>query len=310
MGAVDPFGSRPVVRVGTRVTLLEIDPSWYSRLHAGLIHPEVARTWRWRGQSVPIGDFERLLFHGVSRLTVVVDHDERLVGVTSLGNVEGGDGHAELSVAEIPPFLGSGLILQGAMLFVDECLATMGLRKIYLNLTEDSADRLSSALEHAATIEGVLRDHFLINGRRQDMVVAAVTRSTLVQALERSATLRAMSPGGWRCLNTEALGSERSVPQAASSTMRALEERAAATLGLDPDLGELGGPGDDLDLREDLHVDSLAMLELLCQLDDFAGREVPLGVLDATTTVGDLRRLVRQLAGQLGPVAAGPAGVI
>jgi RimJ/RimL family protein N-acetyltransferase/acyl carrier protein len=305
MGAVDRFGSRPVVRVGTRVTLLEIEPSWYAPLHAGLIHPEVARTWRWRGQSVPVGDFERLLFQGVSRLTVVVDNDDHLVGVTSLGNVEGGDGHAELSVAEMPPFLGSGLILQGAMLFVDECLATMGLRKIYLNLTEDSANRLSSALQHAATIEGVLRDHFLINGRRQDMVVAAVTRSGFVEALERSATVRAMSPTGWRCLDGVASGPGGSLPESDSSTIRELEQRTAAALGLDPDLGELGDPGDELDLRSDLNLDSMAMLELLCLLDEFAGREVPLGVLDAASSVGDLRRLVRQLAGQ----ASGPAAV-
>ncbi len=296
MALADTPAEQRLVRTGTRVRLLEIDPSWYPQLHAGLTHPAVANTWRWRGRSVPIHDFERLLFHDVARLVVVVDLDDELVGVASLGNLEAGDGHAELSVAEFSRFLGSGLIVQGAMLFVDECLSSFDLRKIYLNLTEDSFARLGGALRQAAITEGVLRDHFRINGRRQDLVVAAITRASFAESLRRSPLAQAMSPTGWTCLDDPAIPSVGGASGATSPRpLEELDEHCAQAAGLEP-----GGLRDDLDLRADLHLDSMAMLEMLCLLDDLAGREVPVDVLTATATVGDLRRLARHLAGQRG----------
>jgi acyl carrier protein/RimJ/RimL family protein N-acetyltransferase len=293
VASVDAPETPRTIREGSRVRLLEIDPTWYPQLHAGLTHPAVASTWRWRGRSVPSSDFERLLFHDVARLAVVVDAAERLVGVASLTNLETGDGHAELSVAELAPFLGSGLIVQGAMLFVDECFACFDLRKIYLNLTEDSATRLSGALRQAATTEGTLRDHFHINGRRQDLIVAAITPSSFAASLRSSAVARAMSPSGWSCLDGSVTDPVNGAPARRPQTPDDLDRCWAQVLRL-----ELGTFGDDLDLRTDLGLDSMTMLELLCALDTIAGREVPLEVLNATATVGDLRRLGRQLAGQ------------
>ncbi len=295
-----------VIRRGTRVRLLEMDPSWYPQVHAGLTHPAVAGTWRWRGRSVPFQDFERLLFHDVVRLVVVLDTDEQLVGIAALGNLESGDGHAELSVAEFPPFLGSGLIVQGAMLFVDECFATFPLRKIYLNLTDDSCGQLGGALRQAAITEGVLHDHFRINGRRQNLVVAAVTPSSFVDGLRASALVRAMSPNGWISLGGPVPTPDDESAQLRPESVDELDRRCADAVGLEPD-----DLRDDLDLRRDLHLDSMAMLELLCVLDALAGREVPFEVLTATFTVGDLRRLGQQLAGQrpaderLSPIGSG-----
>ena len=304
MRLADALSEPRVVRTGTRVRLLEVDPSWYPQLHAGLTHPAVASTWRWRGRSVPTQDFERLLFHDVAKLVVVVDLDDQLVGLASLGNLEMGDGHAELSVAEFPRFLGSGLIVQGAMLFVDECLASFGLRKIYLNLTEDSFARLGGALRQAAVTEGVLRDHFQINGRRQDLLVAAITPASFVDSLRRSPLAQAMSPNGWTCLDRPpaAVGGGPASPERPASVDE-LDRHCAQAAGL-----ETGDLDDDLDLRADLHLDSMTMLEVLCLLDDIAGRVVPVEVLTTTATFGDLRRLARHLAGQRGDDALRATG--
>ena len=217
---------------------------------------------------MPTQDFERLLFHDVARLVVVVDTDDELVGDRLPREPRGwATGTPSCRWPSSRRFLGSGLIVQGAMLFVDECLASFDLRKIYLNLTEDSFARLGGALRQAAITEGVLRDHFQINGRRQDLVVAAITPASFVDGLRRSPLAQAHVAG-----RVDVPRPPRRPPSRRRSSRRPpphleeLDERCAQGVGLEP-----GDLHDDLDLRADLHLDSMAMLEVLCLLDDLAG---------------------------------------
>ena len=71
-----------------------------------------------------------------------------------------------------------------------------------------------------------------------------------------------------------------------------MERRA----GLGAHFGWEGPLGEQTRLVEDLGVDSLEMLEIVCALEDLAGHEVPDEALAATETLGDLWEMVCRYA--------------
>jgi RimJ/RimL family protein N-acetyltransferase len=190
------------VRQGRHVSLFGLHPSLYGPLHAELTVPEVTQAWRSRGRFVPSYELERFLTQGIHRSAVAALRTDprHILGLLELLDYQPLERRGEISIATTLKFQGSGLMLEAAALFLDDCFASLRLEKIYSHLAEDSHVRLSSAFTEALSVEGTLRDYLFVGGRLQDVTIASLTRAQFA-LLVGDPALAGYSENGWRVLS-------------------------------------------------------------------------------------------------------------
>jgi RimJ/RimL family protein N-acetyltransferase len=194
-----PTALKPYRR-SRHVDLFGLHPSLYPMLHAELMVRGVSDAWRARGRFIASHDFERFLTQGIQRSAVAVRRgDQRLlVGLLELLDLQLLERRAEVAVAATPDVQSSGLILEAAALFFDDCLTELRLEKLYMNMAAESYTRLASAFNGLLTVEGVLRDYLFVSGRLQDVTVASLTRERFAEWIDEH--LGGWAEGGWRIL--------------------------------------------------------------------------------------------------------------
>lgn len=104
--------------------------------------------------------------------------DER-IGIGSIYNVDGLNGHGFLAVAVASKYQLRGVGIDAAIILVRYAIAALGLRKVYLELVSDSGTRIKSAIGSILLEEARLRDHDFCDGRYRDRVVLSIDRSAL-----------------------------------------------------------------------------------------------------------------------------------
>lgn len=266
-----------VLRRGEHVELLALSPDLYEPLYRALMVPEVANTWRPRGQYVPLAGWERFLSEGMEFAAVARNPEtHELIGLVELRDVEHTDGYGYVSAAASADAVGSGLIVEAVTIFIDEAFARSQLYKVYLLLSESSRAALQGTLAEMLDVEGVLRGHVMLLGQRQDVTVASITRERFAQRVSQIPLLRSLArDAGWRL-----------APDAGPQGGRAVRDVLAGVADA------CGVAFDSTTKLADLATDSLAVLELLTAVEDEIGREVTHDFILSMGTVDDLLRWV------------------
>ena len=251
-------------------------PSDYEALYA-ICMSDSSSSWRHQGQSVAPERFAEFLWRDVylSRVAVAIDTG-RCVGYLSLINADPGAGTAYLSIFMGRPDRGVGFGGPVVLQFLHTAFTTTPLRKIYGETTSQSFPRLGGTYSvgdepwRGAVVEGRLRNHVRTNTGFEDLVIIAIDRTAFLTAwpspgLEGS---RPITHGAWT-----------GCPPYAR-----FAHEIATFLGLAAAHPIHGGT----ELRDDLHVDSLTMLEVAEWLESRTGQTIDDTDLAAIITMQDL----------------------
>lgn len=81
----------------------------------------------------------------------------------------------------------AGWPLEGVLMFVDYVFRVFPLRKLYLESLRPVFDQYGSAVGRHLEVEGVLRDHDVLDGEFVDLVIASSTPAAWAKSRERFA---------------------------------------------------------------------------------------------------------------------------
>jgi len=184
-----PMGSsgRPL-RAGRRVSLWPLRQSNCYALARSLDDQEVRELWRTRGRYWVVEQFEARVARDAAAAAVGVvgrEADGELVGLCELLDPDLLDQRAHLSVLTTPRFVGTGLGIEMALLFLEFVFAAFPLQKIALEVNSDNW-RVVRGLRRVARYEGRLTRHLNINGVWHDVDLFAVFKDDM-QRLQRIA---------------------------------------------------------------------------------------------------------------------------
>ncbi|MGO8862089.1 MAG: phosphopantetheine-binding protein [Acidimicrobiales bacterium] len=158
--------------------------------------------------------------------------------------------------------------IEGMRLFIDYLFAVFPFQKLTASVVEFNWPQLAFGLDRMLTEEGVLRNHEYHDGEYWDVRMVAVFRDQWQSYYAKSASRR---------LDIETEN---------STTFETFAFELASTFGWRVD--ELG-PGTRL--QQDLGCDSIAMLELIAIVDQFASKEINESAFANIETLGELYRL-------------------
>ena len=199
------------------------------------------------------------------------------MGYVELRDHDTRDRVAYLSATASAAFVGSGLIVEAIVLAIDEAFADLDLVKVGFVLSESSmaaigADRLGELL----AIEGVLRSHTHLDGRRQDVTIAAIHRAAFSELVQSTSWLAALSETPWRSVTLSAAS-----PAAPDATDIMTLDRLGDLLGV-----ATGGLTLDAPLRVE-QLDSLTRIELVAEIEASRGHAIAPELLASITTAGE-----------------------
>ena len=104
--------------------------------------------------------------------------DQRPIGFVEAYNINSIDGWCFLLIYFIPEFRSDIAAREAAVVFIDHLLGGMGLRKIYLEIPDNSRRSFGSILDAALIEEGTFRQHVWQDGRYVDLIRFAIFRET------------------------------------------------------------------------------------------------------------------------------------
>jgi hypothetical protein len=162
---------------GAFTRLRNIRQSDFPWIEGVLCEPVVANAWRPAAAAVPsVQLLPSLLGRAVLDSLIVRRRTEEPVGIVQAHAVNRVDGHASLSVAIAPALHSTGWPVEGVALFADFLFCTLGLHKIYFEMTDAIADR-TRHIGRWLSFEGCLRERAYHDGSYQDIVIYALYRS-------------------------------------------------------------------------------------------------------------------------------------
>lgn len=250
----DQFAGLPDVLAARSVTLRPVAPADYPLLHEIAHRPRVNATWVTRGRQIPLEDFPRLLWDGnVCAFTIASRATGVPLGYVGLTNHDERTGTAYLSVFVddlLPP--ASPAAGEGVALALAHGFAALGMRKVYAESTSASLPLMDSPAFASLPVseEGRLKDHFPSAGGSLDSVVLAIYRDDFERSYLGLLGLRDLP---------------RSIAKVAPdelSAFRAVADALVEVTGrsVEPDGGWL--------LNEDIGLDSLSILEVVCEVEE------------------------------------------
>jgi hypothetical protein len=213
-----------------------------------------------------------MIFDGVALSLTAVDQGGQPLALVQVVGHHSQDRYADLAVLRLAESTG-GSAVAGAVLGLDQAFKHFDLRKIYFQTSDPASIAIASAISRFLVVEGILHDHLWIDGQYVDVTISSLTRESFRELLRTEPLARSIQPAdGWFCLDGAA---------AATPTDWAHFESLVAALA-EPE-GAV------------VHLDSMALLELLSALDDLAGHEIDVGALADLTTRDELLALGRSL---------------
>jgi len=177
----------------THAVLRPLFPDDVTQLYSLVQHPEVSRTWRFRGQTPSPEAFYDCLWHKVIAQFVICRHSSSAaIGLVTAFNGDFRNGHCELSVVAAAQMRTSPVIAQGIIQFVDYVFETFGFRKVYLETLDCNVARLGIDRHIAVEVEGRKRAHERVSGEWTDLVVGAIYRDAWERTVGRLVSPRSV----------------------------------------------------------------------------------------------------------------------
>jgi RimJ/RimL family protein N-acetyltransferase len=183
--------ARPSPPLSTRhIRLRAIEGADYAWLHAVSCNDELALAWRFRGATPSPDNFVRGLWDGVLAQFLVVGQraPHRPIGHVAAYNPDLQSGTVYFAVTAFPPYLGTGLALEGGLVFLNYLFSTWRLRKVYVETTEEALTQYKSA-QRFLREEGRLIEHEYLKGHYVDRLTLALYRADFREAVERASAL-------------------------------------------------------------------------------------------------------------------------
>ena len=134
------------------------------RFGGAAIHPHAALAAVWEGTLV--------------HLVGVGNRSRRRLGVASVTSADMRNGTAYLSVVADPSVIGTGLMIEVAILAIEYVFQTWPFRKLYAEVPEYNLRTFASVTKRYFRREGLLTDHVYLDGRYWDVHVLATDRAT------------------------------------------------------------------------------------------------------------------------------------
>jgi RimJ/RimL family protein N-acetyltransferase len=192
VGAGRPAHTPPLATKHLRLRpLTAADHAW---MHAMASSPDLILAWRFRGSTPSPETFARSLWQGVHAQFIVESYRRSATPAAHVVayNADLHGGSLYFAVTAFPPFLGTGLAMEGSLLFLNYLFTVWRIRKVYIETTDEALAtfRSGASVLHE---EGRLVAHEYINGRYVDRLTMAIYRAEFRAFLERFRPLFAPS---------------------------------------------------------------------------------------------------------------------
>ncbi|MGH9090307.1 MAG: GNAT family N-acetyltransferase [Acidimicrobiales bacterium] len=175
-GSPDPFS----VELGVRLrAVVPADVPWMFKVET---HPSVIWRFRLGGKAPSIGQYQGLVFDNTLDQAVIMPSQGRQpLGFVYASKYDPSNGTAEFGLVADPENPGSGLVLHGAMLFLDRLFRQFSLRKLVSELMEFNRDQFANG-EGAEDFGGMFSfetrfdSYYYLKGRYWDRYHLAIFR--------------------------------------------------------------------------------------------------------------------------------------
>lgn len=161
--------------------LRPIEDSDLRSIYQSSLDPNTTHRWRFRGRTPSPEEFRRSLFSGDLLCQYVVAPREKvdsLVGVVTAYNPDLVAAHCFIAFLRTDPGrqFEAGLMIEGATIFLQYLFDHFPLRKIYAEVPEYNTELLANSSDLFVE-EGLLKDHYLYDGRMWDQHILALYRT-------------------------------------------------------------------------------------------------------------------------------------
>jgi RimJ/RimL family protein N-acetyltransferase len=185
-GRIERAKMGPALLNGRRLRLRPITPQDYAFVHEVNVSQDVAYRWRHSGAFPPYEAVVQWLHREYNPQFVVSrrDTDERVGWVLSY-SVDLANGTTYIGIMMTPEYIGSGLGLEAAVLFINYLFASWNLRKIYSEAPDFTMEAMAGGLGRFFKEEGVLKAHRYYQGRFWDEHILAIYRDDWEQVISQ-----------------------------------------------------------------------------------------------------------------------------
>jgi len=152
-------------------------PEEYQDLYLRETSGAHAATGGLEGRTPPLDDWVRQVGSAsLARFVILRAADHRRLGLVSLFNADLGNGHAHIALSSFDASRPSPLVMMGCGLFIQHAFARWPFHKLYLDVAGYNLGRFRSGEGTLFEVEGKLKDHHYLDGRRWDHHILAVSR--------------------------------------------------------------------------------------------------------------------------------------
>lgn len=130
-----------------------------------------ALTTRLANNSVDLSDRSR------TGMRWMIERDGELIGTIALHNIAWRNGYAELGYMLAAAHQGQGLGTEAVRLTINHVFNNSDLRRLFATISAANAASIALVERLGFTREGVLREHYLIQGKYHDEVVYGLLKS-------------------------------------------------------------------------------------------------------------------------------------
>jgi RimJ/RimL family protein N-acetyltransferase len=163
--------------VTRRIRLRTIEMSDYAFLYAAATDPSISYRWRYRGGTPSPETFAADLWQGVLAQFLVERRETgQPVGLQTAYQADLANRTCYLAMMADQIHTGSGLLLEGALLFVDYLFSTWDLRRIYAEVPGYTFNSFKSGVGRYFVEEGKLSEHSYHAGQYWDLHLLAISR--------------------------------------------------------------------------------------------------------------------------------------
>lgn len=162
---------------GRHVYLRAVVPDDYGYLYLTETSSELAVRGAFRGSVPGFQDWLQQRSKGaLAQFMVIGTNDNAKIGIVTAFSADFQDGHAHLAAAKFNPRSMSPLMVFGFGLFVNYVFRCWNFHKVYLDTAEYNYPQFASGLSRILTLEGRLRQHHFLDGRRWDHLILTIFR--------------------------------------------------------------------------------------------------------------------------------------
>ncbi len=252
-----------------RVRLRPVELADYPFIKQLELAPDRLVAYRHRGTTPAPEAFAQRLWQGVlAQFVVEATGDRAPLGLVAAYSADFRHGNAQIAVvADGNDDADAALVMEATEVFVDFLFATFNFNKLYAYVLEVNYPKFSRLVGPVVALEGVLRGHEFFEGQWVDTHVLAIHRATWADRPQRWST---DGLAAW-------LGNDPVDPDAFVA-----EVADVLDLSLPANVDALS-----LKLVDDLHLDSLGLLQLIDLVEGDSGGDLPPEALASITTLGD-----------------------